>query len=227
MVASGARDFRFKNLPFVLVRTRAIDPAFQRWNGARNLPAVLMDDEPIRTGWAEILALAERLAPDAPLVPADPRERAHVIGLCHELMSEGALVWSARLLTIDAGLSTDGREGFPLRVAQYLAPRYGWTNACVSPARARAVEALALLDAELTRHEGPYYAGETMTALDLYSAASMNALVPLPDTDCPMAPSLRAAFVSMGSALGDAITPALLAHRNHVVARHVDRPIEL
>jgi len=218
---------RFKKLPFHGTRTRAADPAFQRWGAARNLPAVLMDDEPIRTGWAEILALAERLAPDAPLLPTDPRERAHVMGLCHELMSEGGLLWCARVVAIDLGLSTDGREGFPLQVAQYLAPRYGWTKTGVPRALARATEGLALLDAELAREQGPYYAGDTMTALDLYSAAAMNALVPLPDKDCPMAAPFRVAFTSMGRALGDAITPALLAHRDHVVARHIDLPIEL
>lgn len=219
--------FRVKKLPVHVVRTRALDPAFQRWNGARNLPAVLMDDDPIRTGWAEILALAERIAPEPPLVPRDPRDRVHVMGLCHELMGEGALLWCARLLAIDAGLSTEGREGFPLRVAQYLAPRYGWMSASVAPARARAIEVLALLNDELSRQRGPYFAGETMTALDLYSAAAMNTLVPLPEADCPIAPPFRAAFTWMGAALGDAITPALLAHRDHVVARTVDLPIAL
>ncbi len=219
--------FRFKKLPFIAVRTRALDPAFQRWNGARNLPAVLTDDEPIRTGWTEILALAERLAPAAPLVPSDPRERTRIMGLSHELMSDGGLLWCARLLTIDAGLSTEGREGFPLRVAQYLAPRYGWTTASVAPARACALQALELLTAELTQNGGPYYGGETLTALDLYSAAAMNALVPLSDVDCPMAPPFRAAFTWMGSTLGKAITPALLAHRDHVVARHIELPILL
>jgi glutathione S-transferase len=200
---------------------------------------VLLDEQPVRTGWAEILDVAEHLAPSTPLLPADPRERVHVMGLCHEIMGEGALLWSARLLSIDAGLETEGREGFPSRVAQYLAPRYGWTEegapAARARARTRAVEALALLDGELAsararergRGEGPFYAGATMTALDLYSAAALNALVPLPDTDCPMAPAFRAAFAFMGTTLGDAITPALLAHRDHVVKQAFELPIAL
>jgi len=218
--------FRFKKLPVQVVRSRTPDPAFLAWKGARNVPVVLMDDEPVRTGWAEILALAERLAPETPLVPAAARERAHVMGLSHEIMSEGGLLWSARLVTIDAGLSTEGREGFPLRAAQYLAPRYGWTKGCAAPSRARAIDSLAMLDAELARG-GRYYAGDTMTALDIYSAAAMNTLAPLPEADCPMSPPMRAAFTSMGRALGDAITPALLAHRDDVVARTGGLPIEL
>lgn len=223
--------FRVKKVPFTATRARALDPAFQAWNGARNLPAVLLDDQPVRTGWAEILDLAEQLAPAAPLVPADPQKRVHMVGLCHELMGEGALLWSTRLLTVDAGIETEGREGFPLRVAQYLAPRYGWTKESAPEARirarARALEALSLLDGELARSEGPFYEGTTMTALDLYSAAALNALVPLPDADCPLAPPLRAAFAFMGTTMGDAITPALRAHRDHVVKEAFELPIML
>ncbi len=219
--------FRFKQLPVLVVRTRVLDAAFQRWNGARNLPAVLMDDEPVRTGWADILALAERLAPEGPLLPTDTRERAHVSGLCHEIMSEGSLLWCVRLLAIDAGLSTEGREGFPLLAAQYLAPRYGWSNTGVEWARARANEILALLDAELVRSPGPYYTGNTLSALDLYSVAALNALVPLTDADCPMVPSFRAAFTWMGTTLGAAITPALISHRDYMIGRHFVLPMEL
>lgn len=60
---------RYKQLAFVHTSSRPVDPAFRRWNGARNLPAMLWGDEPVRTGWAEILALAERLAPEPRLIP--------------------------------------------------------------------------------------------------------------------------------------------------------------
>ena len=39
--------------------------------GANNAPVVLFDDEPPRTGWGEILALAERLGGRVSLVPDD------------------------------------------------------------------------------------------------------------------------------------------------------------
>ena len=92
---------------------------------------------------------------------------------------------------------------------------------------ARALEALAYLDAELGRKQGPYFDGDTVTALDLYSATAMNALVPLSDADCPIAPPFRAAFTWMGRTLGAAVTPALLAHRDRVVARFIELPIAL
>jgi glutathione S-transferase len=217
--------FRYKRLPFVHTRSRPGELAFPRWNGARNLPAVLSDDEPVRTGWAEILTLAERLAPEPRLIPSDAEARIRAMGLCHELMSEGGLAWNARLLAIDAGLSTNGREGFPRRAAEYLAPRYGWHTTCASVAREKAVGALALLDAELTRNRGAYYAGNEVSALDLYSAATLNILVPLPDADCPLPPPLRAAFTWMGQTLASAISPALLEHRDSVVSRFFELPL--
>ena len=210
--------FRYKQLPFVYSRARPTDPVFQSWNGARNLPAALLDDAPVRTSWGEILALAERLAPEPRLLPNDAEARLRTIGLCHELMSEGGLMWNARLLAIDSGLATEGREGFPLRAAQYLAPRYGWHTSCAELARKHAIRVLALLNAELARTQGPYYAGSQLSALDLYSAASMNILVPLPDSACPIVPPLRAAFTWMGQTLSEAISPALLQHRDRVVA---------
>jgi len=218
---------RYKKLSFMCARSRPGEPAFQAWKGSRNLPAVLMGEQPIRTGWAEILALAESLQREPALVPSDPQERIRSLGLCHELMSEGGLLWCTRLLAIDAGLSSDGREGFSLRAAQYLAPRYGWTPSCSPMAREHALEVLALLDKELTQKAGPFYSGNSITALDLYAAAAMNAVVPLPDTDCPMAAPVRAAFTWMGRTLGSAITPALLAHRERVVAEYFELPIAL
>ena len=219
--------FHLKKLPVVTARTRTVDPTFKCWGGAKNLPAILMDDEPVRTGWAEILALAERLTPDPPLIPDDPKERIRVMGLCHEIMSEGALLWSARLLGIDAGMSTDGREGFPKWAAAHLAPRYGWKKVSIKTAHQRAIEALMLLDTELNHTPGHYYSNDVVTALDLYSAAAINALVPLTESDCPIEPPFRAAFAWIGSMLGDAITPALIAHRNLVVTRFFKLPIEL
>ena len=209
---------RYKQLPFLCASLRPSDPAFQRWNGARNLPAVLSGDAPVRTGWTEILALAEQLAPEPSLLPSPAEARLRSIGLCHELMAEGGLAWNARLLAIDAGLSSEGREGFPLRAAQYLAPRYGWQPACAPSARMHAIRVLELLNQELTRHPGPYYAGSKVGALDLYSAATLNILVALPDSLCPIPAPLRAAFDWLGQTLAEAISPALLEHRDRVVS---------
>jgi glutathione S-transferase len=217
----------YKRVPFLRVQTRVSDPAFQRWNRAFNLPAVLCDAEPVRTGWANILALSERLAPARPLSPANPAERVRMLGLCHECMGEGALVWCARLLAIESGIASQGREGFPLQIARYLAPRYGFGTVPVNELRSRAVSLLSHLEAERARAVGPYFMGETISAIDFYSAVTMNALVPLPEVMCPMAPEIRKAFEWMGAQLSGSIPRGLLAHRDDMISRHFELPMEL
>src|SRR5689334_13994178 len=58
--------FHLKKLDFVAVRLAYDDPALKRWAGQLSGPVVFHDAEPPRSGWAEILMLAERLAPTPP-----------------------------------------------------------------------------------------------------------------------------------------------------------------
>lgn len=214
--------FRIKEVPFVAVRLGPMDKDVRQWTRARNAPVALYDAEPGRTGWADILELAERIGASPSLVPTTPRERVRMFGLAHEWVGEGGLAWNARLVTIADGLETDGARGFPPFVGQYLAGRYGYTAARVALARDRVVEGLAFLASELGA--GPYYFGDTLTAVDVYSAAVMNILDPPPDDVCPILPPIRHAFESMRSVLG-ALPPALLAHRERMYARHLEWPI--
>ncbi|MGK0173527.1 MAG: hypothetical protein ACI9W2_005275 [Gammaproteobacteria bacterium] len=64
----------------VLAHECADDPegAQVRWVGDQGAPFVAYQDEPIRGGWAQILKLTERLAPDQSLIPKPVRERAHI-----------------------------------------------------------------------------------------------------------------------------------------------------
>ena len=215
--------FRVKGVPHVLVRMMPGDKAVRKWTRARNVPAAMYDDEPARTGWGDILELAERLGPDVPLVPTDADARVRLYGLSHEIMGEGGLLWSGRLMTIEAGLRTGGTQGFPTFVAEYLGPRYGYLAERVSVARTRVQQGLALLTSALGA--GPYYFGDTLTALDLYSAAAMNAFDPFPEEQCPMLPPIRAAFESMKGEMP--VPPELIAHRQRVYEAHLGLPLRL
>ncbi|HEY6477369.1 MAG TPA: hypothetical protein VI456_12365, partial [Polyangia bacterium] len=115
-----------KRLDYLAVRFRRSDEEIKRWTGARNAPAVMLDDEPPRTGWAEIVMLTERLGGAISLVPDDDERRLRMFGLSHEILGEGGLGWSVRLLLTQASFATGGREGWPTPVAEYLAPRYGY-----------------------------------------------------------------------------------------------------
>jgi glutathione S-transferase len=151
-------------------------------------------------------------------------------GLSHELLGAGGLVWSGRLFTIETSIATDGAQGFAVPVAKYLGQRYGYTPGCGAAARERAKQILGGLRRQLQRakREGhDYYLGNTLTALDIYSAAVMNALAMLPDEQCRSQPSARKAFELMGRELGEALAPELLEHRDRMVAQHFTLPMQL
>ena len=52
-----------ERVPFVAVRMRPGDTQLIEWTGQTSAPVAIYDDEAPRGGWAEILLLAERLAP--------------------------------------------------------------------------------------------------------------------------------------------------------------------
>ncbi len=218
--------FQTKKVPFVAVRYRSPGTEICAWTKTNNAPVALYESEPPRSGWAEILALGERLAPDVPLVPGDPEERARIYGYSHEIMGEGGMLWSMRQYAIDASLTSNGEKGFPLTAAKYLAPRYGWAAGCGARARARFHEGLAVLDG-LLRSGTPWLLGETFSALDIYAASAMAVVAPLPEKDCAMIQPLRQTFEWLRRDTGDAITPALLAHRKRVHEASMPLPLEL
>ena len=70
--------FTVKSIDYVSVRQTAmtVDPVLMEWTRQSSAPVAIYDAERPRSGWAEILFLAERLQPDPCLIPEDPRERA-------------------------------------------------------------------------------------------------------------------------------------------------------
>src|SRR6267142_1846351 len=110
-------------------------------------PVAVYEDERPRDGWAEILLLAERLAPTPSLLPADAAERALVFGLAHEICGEVGLGWSRRLQLVHAGLH--GAGGFPERVAKYLGKKYGYSPELGAASGARVAELVGMLVARL------------------------------------------------------------------------------
>ena len=96
--------FRLKAIDWVAVRLVYDSEPLKQWAGQRTGPVAIYDNEPPRAGWAEILLLAERLAPTPSLIPADAAERATMFGLAHEICGEGGLGWARRLQLVHAGL---------------------------------------------------------------------------------------------------------------------------
>jgi glutathione S-transferase len=217
--------FHLKHLDFVAVRLAYDDPALKKWAGQLSGPVVFNDAEPPRSGWAEILMLAERLAPSPPLLSLEPNARGREIELANDFCGERGLGWTRRLQLVHAGTAQIG--GFPPRVGAYLGGKYGYDAAQASTYTPRVCELLRKFTAALRASRGPYYFGDTLNAVDVYSAAFMALFAPLPESQCAMEPWARAAFEYLDDETRAALDPALLAHRDLMYSRHLPVPLSL
>ena len=217
-----------KQIPWQAVRLDPANDQLADWTGQRSGPVALFNDEAPRSGWAEILLLAERLEPTPSLLPADPSERARVIGLSHEICGEDGLGWARRLQGVHAGLN--GEPGFPPAVASYLARKYGYRAEVGTRHRRRVIDLLEMLAEHLhtqRRAGSPFYFGETLCAADIYSATFMALFKPLPPDQCAMAEAMRPAFEYLDDPTAKALDPILLEHRDLVYDEYLELPLTL
>lgn len=218
-----------KRLDWVAVRLAYDSEPLRKWAGERSGPVAIFEKEKPRSGWAEILLLAERLAPMPALLPADAAARAAVFGLAHEICGEEGLGWARRLQLVHASLRS-GARAFPEPVAQYLGRKYGYRAEAGATYTARVTALLRMLAERLKaqRQAGRrYYVGDAMTAVDVYSATFMGMFRPLPDQHCPMDAVTRGAFETRDAATDAALDPILFEHRDMMYAEHLELPLSL
>jgi glutathione S-transferase len=172
--------------------------------------------EPPRASWADIVLLAERLAPQPALIPADEDERVTMFGLGQEICGEDGLGWSLRLMMMHAG----GRD--PTSV---LGKRYdNGVSFEHSQARANAILAMLARRLEAQRaRERRYLVGEALSAVDFYWMAFSQLLRALPEDACEMPEPYRK--------LADIVRPhlapvpeILFEHRERMLRDHMRRP---
>ncbi len=217
-----------KGIAWAAVRLTYDDELLKEWAGQRNGPVAVYENERPRSGWAEILLLAERLAPNPSLLPQDAAERALVFGLAHEICGEGGLGWSRRLQLVHAGLHNAG--GFPERVSKYLGKKYGHSPEAGAAAGARVMALLRMLVARLKAQQqagSRYSVGNALTAVDVYSSTFTAMFGPLPPEQCKMEASTRAAFASLDQETEAALDPILFAHRDMMYAQSLELPLAL
>lgn len=199
------------------------------WTGCRNAPIAVLDDEKPRSGWAEILLLAERLRPEIPLLPADPAERALVFGLSHEICGEEGFGWTRRLTMFDAILATV-RSGAPIEPGlQAMLRDYRISEAASAAATPRLVALLDMLAARLHAQRAAgrrYLVGDTLTACDLYWASFAAMLEPLPEEVNPMPGFLRRVYTACAAEVDAAKDPILFEHRDFIYATHLTLPLD-
>jgi glutathione S-transferase len=217
-----------KGIEWAAVRLVYDSEPLREWAGQRSGPVAIYNNEQPRSGWAEILLLAERLAPMPTLLPADPAERALVFGISHEICGEAGLGWSRRLQLIHAGLQNAG--GFPEQVAKYLGKKYGYRPETGVTAAPRVAALLGMLGARLkAQHEkgSRYYVGDSLTEVDVYGATYMALFDPLPHEHCQMADSIRAAFETRDAQTEAVLDPILFKHRDMMYAEYLELPLSL
>lgn len=216
-----------KGIDWVAVRLDYRSEPLKRWVGQRAGPIAVYNNDRPRSGWAEILLLAERLAPSPPLLPTDAAARALVFGLAHEICGEGGLGWTRRLQLVHAGLN--GIGGFSEKVAQYLAKKYGYRSNEAATYDGRICDLLSMLAGRLhsQRDNGSrYLVGGEVTAADVYCATAMALFRPLPPEHCP-GEGQRAILETLDDKTKAALDPILFEHRDMMYARHLELPLSL
>jgi glutathione S-transferase len=217
-----------KQLPWAAVRLDQGNNAMADWTGERSGPVAIYDSEAPRGGWAEILLLAERLAPKPSLLPLGAADRALAFGLAHEICGEMGLGWCRRNQGVTAGLS--GKGGFPAGPAQYLGQKYGYREEEADAYGDRVTAILGALSARLHAQADAgsrFYLGTDVSAVDIYSATFVALFKPLPPDQCPMLDVMRPAFEATDEATLTALDPILIEHRDFVYAEYLELPLTL
>lgn len=217
-----------KRIPYVRVRQElgGANDALASWTGQTSAPVAAWNDERPRTTSLEILFLAERIAPNPPLLPDDADERARMLGYCHEIIGEQGFGWCRRLLLLHQAISLSGDQ--TPETIQRMAGKYGYGTEAVEAAPWRVIGILRMLAAQLDRQRlagKPFLIGSRLSALDIYWATFAALLEPLPDAQCPMDAGLRYVYTATGP-VREALDPALLAHRDFVYREYLELPVD-
>jgi glutathione S-transferase len=218
--------FHVKHLGFVAVRQVAAGPntALREWTCQTSAPVAVWNDERPRTTWVDQLFLAERLASEPALVPAEAADRALMFGLAHEICGEHGLGWSRRLMMLDRTFHEPNPPEAQKRAARAIAAKYGYTEASAAAAPGRVAQVLELLAVQLAeqqRRGREFLVGERLTALDIYWATFAAMVAPLPAALCPMPERLRAVYT-----LDPPPDAALLAHRDRIYRDILPTPLD-
>ncbi len=224
--------FHVKGLDYFPVRQTAGEEnaALLEWTGHRNAPTAVFNNEPARAGWAEILHLAERLAPAPALIPADGHARALMFGLANEICGEDGLGWNRRHQLLTPMLSLpDAATNPALATGRTLGGQYGWSAEASERANDRVCQILTLFSEQLSAQKkagSEYFVGETLSAVDLYWATFSAMIEPMAAKLNPMPAMMRAAYSGLTPEIEAVADPALIAHRDFIYRKHLVLPLD-
>ena len=200
----------------------APNDALREWTGQTSAPVAVLGDERPRSHWSELLMLAERLAPEPRLVPADEGLRMDMFGILHELCAEDGLGWSARLIVLDI-LDKAGATD----VAAWMRGKFA-SGAALDHAAKRVAAITQALSERMTRQlasGSEYLVGDALTAADIYWTSFSNMLQPFPHDICPMPKTYRSwSQITLKATVG-ALPDKLLQHRERILRRYLNPPM--
>ncbi len=199
--------------------------ALRNWTGQTSAPVAVYDDLPPVCHWLDLLMLAERLAPEQPLVPLNSADRIQVLGLSALIVGVDGFGWHRRLQMLAPMLTLD----VPPQMIRRLGAKYGWSAQAHGAATPRLQAISAALDSQLARQhaaKSDYFVGSSVTAADFYWANFASMLKPLGPADNPMPDYMRASYESSDADTRACLTPALEAHRDLMYQRHIALPLD-
>ncbi len=217
----------YKGLAFtpVLQQGGGENEALRNWTGQTSAPVAIYDNLPPACHWLDLLLLAERLAPEIPLVPLDCADRVEVLGLSALIAGVDGFGWNRRLQMLTPMMTLDDPPDFAVR----LGHKYGWSLQALAAATARLQAISAELDRRLARQQAQgrdYLVGNAVSAADFYWANFAGMLKPLGRADNPMPDYMRATYESGDAATISCLTPRLEAHRDRMYERHIALPLD-
>ncbi len=223
--------FHVKKIPHVRVAQEGGDQnkALEDWTGERNAPQAVLDAEPARTGWREIIELAERMQPGPPLCPEAPEQREEMFEWIALLASEGGLGWNRRLSLFGPMMALPEEHPGHQLVAG-MAERYGYSAKAEAEASGRAAEIVGQFSQRFVAQQEAgreFLWGDRLSALDLYWAAFAALLDPLPHEICPMPEMIRSSYHCQDPEITAALDPRLLEHRTKIYEDWLEVPLDL
>ncbi|MGF1454800.1 MAG: hypothetical protein ACFB6R_05405 [Alphaproteobacteria bacterium] len=225
---SAKSVFHVKGIPFTPVAQYGggQNEDLVAWTGHRNAPVAVYNDEPPRSGWLEILMLAERLAPEHSLLPADLDARVEVIGLSNEICGEGGFGWCRRTFMFPDRSVSDEALGEALSTMRNA---YGFWGMAPAESAERCAGIMRHLSARLWSQklkDRPYLFGEQLTCADIYWASFSQLVEPLPEEVNPMPPFVRKMYATAPDPVKAAFDPLLRAHRDFIFQTHLVYPLQ-
>lgn len=200
------------------------------WTAQDSAPVIAWNDEFPKSNWAEQLYLAERIAPDPALIPANVEDRRRMFGYANEICGMHGLGWSRRLIAVHDGLSNPDLPAENRAFLEAFGTKYGYSPQAAETAPARVVDILDALSnlLESQRAKGSrYFIGDQLSALDIYWAGFSHLFELMPPALCPMLDEFRPLYQTDNLQVRAATTPTLIEQRDFIYREHLVLPMDL